>query len=804
MCVSGLCFAADFVVVEDGGARATVVLAPEASPDLEGAAKLLVDCVHEATGATLPVARSMPKTGNAICIGAIPGVPMPDLAGLDDDGYVISFPQEGVLSIHGPTDWGTEFGVDEFLERWVGVRWLLPGDDGTDVPPAESIIIRPDTVRQEPAFFSRLFSGLRGAAQATWARRNRMHGRVSFHHNLIHVFPPETYTKTHPEFFPLKAGQTERFLPETNSTHGWQPCFTAPGLVDEAVRQIDEVFAEHPDRTSFSLGTNDSSGYCACPECLKRITGEKNFLGRVDYSDLYFDWANQVIDGVLKTYPDRVFGCLAYSEVAAPPKHVSVHPRLIPYMTYDRMKWIDAELRKVGEDATRAWHAKSPTLGWYDYIYGSPYCLPRVWFHHMADYYRFGHANGVRALYAEAYPNWGEGPKLYISLKLQWNPQADVDALLKEWYERCVGPEAAPYLAQYYTKWEDFWTRRILDSAWFTQNGQYLRFSSADYLADVDLATDIDASRHLLEKTVALAKTPKQKARARLLLLAFEYYEASAYAYQAGAEAGDVRNEADALRLIDHVETCAGYAVRRRDLATKVFPENPVLCQPLGIDRYPAISGASWGAGTLWRIYDVLARSAPDSDLRTKVAALAKGESALRDQARVMLRVLDGGGEPLTKNASFEEGTDAAATGWTWWVKWNTGRMYRTDQLAHTGTYSVCFDGMKRGGPVQQVPVEPGRYGLVCFVYVPAEQSTKGSVELAMTMRDDKDVNLPSAATTIVPTPGRWTAVAVVQEVPAEVNGKPVKTVMPILIPTGYGPGDKVYFDDLQLFRLGE
>jgi hypothetical protein len=109
---------------------------------------------------------------------------------------------------------------------------------------------------------------------------------------------------------------------------------------------------------------------------------------------------------------------------------------------------------------------------------------------------------------------------------------------------------------------------------------------------------------------------------------------------------------------------------------------------------------------------------------------------------------------------------------------------------------------MKRGGPVQQVPVEPGRYGLVCFVYVPAEQSTKGSLELAMTMRDDKGVNLPSAATTIVPTPGRWTAVAVAQEVPAEVNGKPVKTIMPILIPTGYGPDDKVYFDDLQLFRL--
>ncbi len=58
----------------------------------------------------------------------------------------------------------------------------------------------------------------------------RMHGRIGFHHNLIRLFPPETYTQTHPEFFPLHG--EERFLPATNSTHHWQPCFTAEGIVD--------------------------------------------------------------------------------------------------------------------------------------------------------------------------------------------------------------------------------------------------------------------------------------------------------------------------------------------------------------------------------------------------------------------------------------------------------------------------------------------------------------------------------------------------------------------------------------------
>lgn len=139
---------------------------------------------------------------------------------------------------------------------------------------------------------------------------------------------------------------------------------------------------------------------------------------------------------------------------------VAINPRIIPYMTYDRMKWIDAELAADGKRITEAWQAASPVLGWYDYIYGSAYCVPRVWFHLMSDYYRYARNHGVRAMYAEAYPNWGEGPKLYVSLKLQWNPDRDVDELLREWYVRAVGPDAAGDLADYYADWEDFWTLR--------------------------------------------------------------------------------------------------------------------------------------------------------------------------------------------------------------------------------------------------------------------------------------------------------------------------------------------------------
>ena len=792
-------------IVREGRPLATVVLAQDASAQLTDAAQLLVDCVAQSTGARLPIAQQAPDAASAIyiCGSARAEAFGIHQDGLDDDGFDIAFPDDSSIVIAGPTDYGTEYGVCEFLERYVGVRWLLPGPDGTDIPSHETLSVEPVAVRQAPAFFSRLFSGLRGSVQAQWARRNRMHGRISFHHNLINLFPPETYTASHPEFFPVKTPGQDRFLPPTNKTHGWQPCFTAPGLVEEAIRNINRYFDENPQATSYSLGTNDSSGYCTCDECMARITGEKNFLGLVDYSDLFYDWAGQVIEGVLQKHPDKYFGCLAYSQVAAPPKNVDVHPRLIPYMTYDRMKWIDPELRSAGERATKDWHAKSPTMGWYDYIYGTPYVLPRVWFHHMADYYRFGHANGVRALYAEAYPNWGEGPKLYVSLKLQWDPSQDVDAILDEWYERCVGKQAAPYLAKYYAHWEDFWTRRILDSKWFSKGGQYLSFSNPGYLSDIAL-DEIKQSRRWLDLTVENAQTPKQKARAKLLRDAFEYYEATAYAYNADGvpQEQPITTVELALKVIEASERAVDFVVKRRRLATEVFPNDPVLVHPLPMTRSSLLAGNSWGAGSLWRVYDMAAKS--DGPVRQKLRELASTSASrlARGQAALMVRLIDSDLEPLTQNASFEQGDGTAAQAWSWWVKFGVGKMLRTDEVAHTGSYSVLCDGMRRGGPVQGLPMTPGTYAGVCFVYVPEGQQSKGTAELSLTLRDEKGVNLPSVSSKIIAPPGQWTAVAVAAEVPQKMGDKQVKSMLPIMIVDGFEPGETIYLDDLMVFKI--
>lgn len=804
---AGRVFAADITLVREGKPLAQIVLPAEASDQLKTVAGTLAAIVKEASGAELPVVAESDLQADAkqplVLIGRTKLWPASLPQGLDDDGFVITAKGRAV-SICGPTDWGTEFGVYDLLERYLGVRWLLPGESGTDVPAARTIRIREGKVQDQPVFFSRLFSGLRGAPQADWARCNRMHGRVSFHHSLgENIFKPELYTKTHPGFFPMKDGQT-RYLPPDKHYHGWQPCFSEPGTVQVAIEAICQYFKDHPEAPSFSLGVNDSSGHCRCPKCLARLPEQKNFLGMYDYSDIYYDWCNQVIAGVLKQYPDKWFGCLAYSEVAAPPQHVKVHERLIPYMTYDRMKWIDPEVERDGHAATEAWHAASPTLGWYDYIYGTPYCLPRVWFHHNGVYERYAQQQGVKAHYAEIYPNWGEGPKPYVFLKLWWNPNQDVDTLLKEWFVRCVGPKAAPDLAAYYAIWECFWTRDILNSKWFSKGGQYLNFGSPGYLADVK-REDITESRRLLDSCIAKCETPKQRARAELLEKAFQYYEASALAYLANAAAPPtLTTEADALKALDDSATAMAMAQRRRYLALEVYPKDPVLVNPLGIDRFAALAGDTWGGAGLWAVMDYVMKGGA---VRQKVESLAKSDSALvAQQASFMLAVADGKTEVLTQNASFEDGIKP----WSPWVKPEggetgppVGKMVLSQDQAHTGKTSVLCDHMYRGGPVYSLPFPgPGRYVALAWAYVPAGQDVpKGTLELVITPRDEKGANLPNASTKISPTTGEWKLLVAAMEIPAELGGKAVKSLLVIPIVDSF-QGGNVYLDDVSLHRL--
>jgi len=526
-----------FILVENNRPAATIVVSVDASGNVKEAAKILQEYIKQSTGAILPISDHIQK-GRCLHVGLTSFVKQKKIgtSGLDVDGFLMREIDSQNFVILGGSDWGTEFGIYDFLERYLGVCWLMPTDLGVDVPVHVSLDVPGQLIISNPVFFSRQLSPIdinSNSPLDRWGHFNRLRGRLQFHHNLKNLFPPQEFARTNPDFYPLFNGK--RYLPKSTSDNSWQPNFSANGIVDSAARKIVSFFSTNPTAGSYSLGMNDSRNFDESSKSLGRRTGGKNYLGLEDVSDDYFAWADAVVKKVCRVYPNKLFGTLAYNNIAAPPKNIKVDPHIIPFITYERMRWADKKLENEGHERTMAWNEVCPILGWYDYAYGLCYMLPRVWFHVMKEYLAWGAAHDVKYYYAELYPNWGEGPKAWILAKLLWNPNLNVDSLLNEWYVRFSGPKAAPKLKEFYAVWEKFWTVGIYQSKWNRMSDQYLPFNSASYLSSVS-DSDLERADLMMQAACRLAGSKIQKARVAKLNEMWQLYKMATIVYQQDPE----------------------------------------------------------------------------------------------------------------------------------------------------------------------------------------------------------------------------------------------------------------------------
>jgi len=520
------------VIVNNHKPKAVIVLPDSTNKQLKNSATILQNYILQSTDALLPITTQANRRFISIHIGATSYVKSKRISikNLDEDGFILQQLDDNNFIIIGGSDWGTEFGVYSFLERYVGVVWLMPTTIGADIPKQATIKLPGKKVIDSPAFLSREVSPLyvlNKDAQPDWARFNRLRGRIAFHHNLLNLVDPKQFFKNNPEFYPKKKDQKEIL-----EGYKWQPNFSAPGIVDSASRKIVEYFYRNPTIKSYSLGINDVTDFDQSPASLARRNGRKNFLGFEDVSDDYFKWVNEVVEKVATIYPTKKFGLLAYINVASPPSpKIGVHRSVIPFLCYERMRWADVSLSNQGQQLTKEWGKMCSSLGWYDYAYGLDYLVPRVWFHTMQQYLKWGHQHRVKYYYAELYPNWGEGPKSWILGKLLWNPNQNVDSLLNIWYERTAGKIAAPKLKEFYATWEDFWTRDIFKSKWNHSKNTYLPYFDLSYLDDVPNEY-IRRSDLLMEEAYNLAGTPIQKARVSKLREMWRLYKIAADTYR--------------------------------------------------------------------------------------------------------------------------------------------------------------------------------------------------------------------------------------------------------------------------------
>lgn len=456
--LAGVVHAADFPVL-DGNRQAVIVYDRHAEKESVQAYQDLAQYLKLATGREFTVqAERDYQPGAKLPIFVGPCRPVQDalrhqLHGLDRDAYLVAVTPECVMLV-GARPWSTYWAVCQFLEDVVGVRWLIPGPLGEDVPSRDRVLAPVGTKTYTPVMRSRLWSGAHYGG--VWSLRQRIHERDHFHHNLLNIFTADKYWATHPEYFPLHG--KERYKPGDEKDNSWQPCMGIEGTVQVAADAAREAFRKDPDLESYSFGMNDGGGWCECPACQTIDRPMKPWHGfDGSKSVLFYTWLNRIAENLSKDFPDKKIGCLAYSAAILPPPGLKLHPMIIPYYTSNRADYYEPSFRQQDEQMVNWWSQHLTQMGIYDYAYGVGFAVPRIYNHLFQQAVQYAVAHKVNGFYAEVYPNWGlDGHKLYVMSRVLWNPNVNIDRITDEWYQRMFRESAGP-MKRYFERCERAW-----------------------------------------------------------------------------------------------------------------------------------------------------------------------------------------------------------------------------------------------------------------------------------------------------------------------------------------------------------
>ena len=488
-------------IVRDGRAAAVIVTADEPTAVARYAAQELAHHLAKATGAKLPiVTESAATTGYAtpqIYLGATRAARAAgiDVTRLAAETFTLrADPQHDTLFIAGhdsagdpldrDTSAGTLFGVYEWLERDVGARWVWPGDAGTFVPQAGTIMASVVDETVSPRFAQRhVRAGLEfksdnralrftpkaaeayAREQTIFLRRHRMgrSQRMSYGHAFTSWW--EKYGKAHPEWFQLVNGRRGPTKPGAR----YSMCVSNPELHREIVAQWRAKGGAERSPSFINVVENDILGMCECENCRawdgpapadanKFYAPNFKVYGARFVSDRYARFALVVQQLAAKENPNvTVIGYVYFNYFQAPTSSARLNPNiLLGYCpsagwyprTDDEHAWYKQQWQ--------GWRATGATLFARTNYFLDGYCMPFIFAHQFADDFQHAARNGMLATDFDSLTGqWStQGPNLYLLMRLHVRPDADPDTLLNEYYS-AFGPAAAQ-VKKYFEYWERF------------------------------------------------------------------------------------------------------------------------------------------------------------------------------------------------------------------------------------------------------------------------------------------------------------------------------------------------------------
>ena len=411
---------------------------------MEAATELRTD-VEEATGWKLDVveAAKAGDTAGAILIGepfaAAAGLVPDDLRFFD---HVIA-EKGGRLYLFGhdkpcrksakPLEWRfcllpSVKAVAEFEYRYMGVRRILPGRTGTEVPRCEKIAVPDglcDVIRPKMENGTGRYYGL------MYSMANNIFGCGTYRTyggHLYHVaFPASKYLKDHPEYYAVVGGKTTKYAHERPAL-----CITNPDVRKLIVRFILDEFDAGADVVE--LGQQDSGEFCECPKCRAYGGPEAKTVG-----EKFWLFHRSIAEELYRLRPGKTVQIISYGPTDCRPKTFREFPPnvMIELMTYSEdvfAEWADYVVPRGFSVYTYMWGGYQPP--------GLTCKVSTAVFARLARRFL---KHGVRSIYRCGYgETFGcEGPASYVFNMLLADPERDEKALFDEYLAAAYGPAAA-------------------------------------------------------------------------------------------------------------------------------------------------------------------------------------------------------------------------------------------------------------------------------------------------------------------------------------------------------------------------
>ena len=508
-------------LVRDGRARAVVFVADRnPSTNLKRLVDELVEVVRLGTGATLErVAQPASADRPAILIGNCEETLQ---AGIDAgkipvEGFVVktapnrvylvgsaaSLPSNAGIS-DAYSNEGTAWAVADFLERFVGVRWYWPVQaGGRSVVKATDLAVPPVHYSDAPVFRKRSHhppKAYGGQWKSRWFDKQHpapptiakeleqldvqplltcLRSGNSWPY-LIKVHQPQgfRYWKS-PEWFREHAAMFA--IKEDGTRSKEMLCYSSKAAFDYLIEGCEAVWDKghnpggRPWVTELcvSISPGDEPVNCHCPDCRKLFDPKSPRYGAASgqASKIMGLFVKKVGEEVKRRWPGKKVIYLPYWNYALCPVDIEFPDNLeIEMCTTGFAGLRETPVRDGIEENLRAWSRKVDgritsweysvwVTGW---THG-PVQFPRV----VQDYYR---AN--RDVLAGSFINGGDvpewsktAPTLYCWMKVLWNPDVDIDAILDEMCRRQFGAGAEPsreLLRLMCDRWEKApWSQRL-------------------------------------------------------------------------------------------------------------------------------------------------------------------------------------------------------------------------------------------------------------------------------------------------------------------------------------------------------